>query len=70
TIPADAQTMYETVRETMVELYSNPEWDMLDKIEQFAKENLSAADFDKLPPKPTKGNLDLNGILTSTYAFL
>ncbi|MFW3388101.1 UNVERIFIED_CONTAM: DNA-directed RNA polymerase, partial [Kocuria sp. CPCC 205274] len=66
TIPADAQTMFETVRETMVEMYQdNP--CMLDQIDSYLREH---SECKQLPQPPAKGKLNLSGIIESKYAFI
>lgn len=70
TVPADAQIMFDTVRETMVDLYSRPEWDMIEQIDNYARAHLETESYNSLPPKPSKGKLDLEGIKQSIFAFI
>ena len=64
-----AQTgrFFEIIREAMVEMYEN--YCPFETIYQAAYEALSDEGRAKLPPVPTKGSLDLNGIKESLYAF-
>jgi len=64
-----AQTgrFFQIIREAMVEMYEN--YCPFETIYQEAYAALSDEGRAKLPPVPTKGSLDLNGIKESLYAF-
>lgn len=67
TIPADAGNLFKAVRETMVDTYETCDV-IADFYEQFA-EQLHESQLDKMPAMPAKGNLDLQDILKSDFAF-
>lgn len=67
TIPADSESLFMAVRETMVETYENNDV-IMDLYEQFA-DQLHETQLDKLPEVPSKGSLDIRGILKSDFAF-
>lgn len=67
TIPADAGNLFKAVRETMVETYENCDV-IADFYEQFA-DQLHESQLEKMPAMPPKGNLDLQDILKSDFAF-
>lgn len=62
-----ADTLYRTVREVFVNTYS--EHDVLKELHDHVSNLLSPKNLDKLPEPPSKGNLDLNQVLDSLYAF-
>lgn len=70
TVVGDAQIMHDSVRHMIVVIYDNPEHDMIEKIDQYARDNLTVSQYESLPPKPTKGTLDIKSIVNSTFAFL
>lgn len=55
------------IREAFVATYEN--YCPLEEIDRYARSVLSDEGIEKLPPIPAKGNLDLNLILESLYAF-
>lgn len=67
TIPADAGKLFKAVRETMVLTYENNDV-LADFYDQFA-DQLHETQLDKMPPLPKKGNLNLQDILKSDFAF-
>ena len=67
TIPADAGKLFKAVRETMVLTYENNDA-LADFYSQFA-DQLHESQLDKMPPLPKKGNLNLQDILKSDFAF-
>ena len=67
TLPADAQTLYTTVRDTFCKLYS--ENDVLQDLHDQVELLLSKKLVEKLPPCPSKGNLDIDKVKDSLYAF-
>ena len=67
TIPADAGKLFKAVRETMVITYENNDV-LADFYSQFA-DQLHETQLDKMPPLPKKGNLNLQDILKSDFAF-
>jgi len=67
TIPADAGKLFKAVRETMVLTYENNDV-LADFYSQFA-DQLHETQLDKMPPLPKKGNLNLQDILKSDFAF-
>lgn len=67
TIPADAGKLFKAVRETMVLTYENNDV-LADFYDQFA-DQLHESQLDKMPPLPKKGNLNLQDILKSDFAF-
>lgn len=67
TIPADAGKLFKAVRETMVITYENNDV-LADFYDQFA-DQLHETQLDKIPPLPKKGNLNLQDILKSDFAF-
>ncbi|MRU34861.1 DNA-directed RNA polymerase, partial [Xylella fastidiosa] len=67
TIPADAGKLCKAVRETMVITYENNDV-LADFYSQFA-DQLHETQLDKMPPLPKKGNLNLQDILKSDFAF-
>ena len=62
-----AQTMFKSVREVFVRTYS--ENNVLQDMHDHVMNMLSPEQADKLPPIPTFGNLDLNCVKKSLYAF-
>lgn len=69
TIPADAQIMFDEVRNTMPEMYSSSESDMLAQIDSYVRANVKPELLECVPAIPSKGNLDLDGIARSEFAF-
>lgn len=67
TIPADAEYLFRGVRETMVETYRDNDV-LQDFYEQFEYQ-LHESQRDKLPELPKKGKLNIEGILSSDFAF-
>lgn len=67
TIPADAEALFKGVRETMVDTYRDHDV-LADFYEQFA-DQLHETQLDKMPELPPKGELDIEGILESDFAF-
>lgn len=67
TIPADAGKLFKAVRETMVITYENNDV-LADFYDQFA-DQLHETQLDKMPQLPKKGNLNLQDILKSDFAF-
>ncbi|SOO46334.1 RNA polymerase [Yersinia phage fPS-50] len=67
TIPADAGLLFKAVRETLVDTYEDNDV-LADFYEQFA-DQLHESQLDKMPAMPAKGNLDLQEILKSDFAF-
>lgn len=67
TIPADAEYLFRGVRETMVETYRDNDV-LLDFYEQFEYQ-LHESQRDKLPELPKKGELNIEDILSSDFAF-
>lgn len=63
----NATKLYKAVRETLVNIYG--QIDVLEKLREVFKQYLHKDQFDDLPPVPSKGELDLNIILDSKYAF-
>jgi DNA-directed RNA polymerase, mitochondrial len=65
TLAADTPTLFDTIRESMVEMY-----DVCDVLEQFLEEVKGQMPEDtEFPPVPAKGSLDLAGVLASPFAF-
>lgn len=67
TIPADAGNLFKAVRETIVSTYEDNDV-LADFYEQFA-DQLHESQLDKMPALPAKGNLNLQMILESDFAF-
>lgn len=67
TIPADAASLFKAVRETMVKTYS--ENDVIDDFYHQFADQLHESQLDKMPPVPAKGDLNLEDILESDFAF-
>lgn len=67
TIPADAGSLFKAVRETLVSTYEDNDV-LADFYEQFA-DQLHESQLDKMPALPKKGNLNLQEILKSDFAF-
>jgi len=64
---ADTERFAPLIRETLVEMYT--EHDVFQQIDDYARSLLTEVGKDKLPPLPAKGNLDMDQVLQSTYAF-
>lgn len=64
TLPADMDTLMDCTRESFVRMYEEN-----DVLEQFRVEVGSVGEELALPPVPTKGTLDLRGVLRSNYFF-
>ena len=67
TIPADAANLFKAVRETMVSTYEGNDV-LADFYEQFA-DQLHESQLEDMPPLPAKGDLNLQDILKSDFAF-
>lgn len=67
TIPADAANLFKAVRETMVQTYKSNDV-LLDFYHQFA-DQLHVSQLEKMPELPAKGDLNLQDILKSDFAF-
>lgn len=67
TIPADAESLFKGVRETMVETYRDNDV-IADFYEQFA-DQLHESQLDKMPMLPARGKLNIEDILKSDFAF-
>ncbi|ALA45066.1 RNA polymerase [Enterobacter phage phiEap-1] len=67
TIPADAANLFKAVRETMVETYESNDV-LADFYEQFA-DQLHESQLEDMPALPKAGNLNLQDILKSDFAF-
>ncbi|QGF19809.1 DNA-directed RNA polymerase [Pectobacterium phage MA1A] len=67
TLAADAGNLFKAVRETLVETYEHNDV-IADFYEQFA-DQLHESQLEKMPAMPPKGNLDLQEILKSDFAF-
>lgn len=63
----NAGVLFNTVRECFVRMYQ--EHDVLNDLHDHIKSMLSAKYRDELPEAPSKGNLDLNLVKQSIYAF-
>ena len=63
----DVQKYRDIIRETFVKLYTD--FDIFQALYDNAWLQLSEKGRKKLPPVPTKGALDLSGVLKSDYAF-
>lgn len=66
-LPNDMPRFSQIVRETFVEMYQNS--DPLGDLYEFAKSVLSAKGLKELTPPPQRGDLDLENVLESLYAF-
>lgn len=62
-----ADIMFTTVREVFVDTYKNN--DVLQDLHDHVANLLSRSKAEKLPPVPSKGNLDLDLVKQSLYAF-
>lgn len=71
TSPAQADTLFHTVRETFVAMYT--ENDVLANFKEDIKASLlmggDRGNNDQLPPPPAQGTLDINQVLDSLYVF-
>lgn len=67
TCPGNAGTMFRVVRETMVKTYT--ERDVMQEFYEGFCNGLTEKSADKIPELPSKGTLDLEGILKSKYCF-
>ena len=67
TVPADAQVLYETIREVFCDLYTNH--DVLTDLHDHIASLLSPKLLEELPDVPMKGKLDINAVRSSLYAF-
>lgn len=61
------QRFFQIIRESFVEMYEN--YCPFDEVRAYALEVLSEDGAEKLPPLPTKGDMDLNVVLDANYAF-
>lgn len=67
TCPGNAGTMFRVVRETMVKTYS--ERDVMQEFYEGFCNGLTEKSAEKIPELPSKGTLELEGILKSKYCF-
>lgn len=67
TLPADTPTLFMTIRESFVEMYS--EIDVLSRFSDQIREQLTEANKKELLPVPLKGNLELGSVIDSMYCF-
>lgn len=63
----NTELMARTLRETFVQMYT--ENDPLDAVYRWALQALPGKSGEKLAPPPTKGGLDISGVLSSPYFF-
>lgn len=61
------QRFYQIIRESFVEMYQD--YCPFEEVDAFARSVLSDEGIEKLPPVPTKGDMDLNVVLDANYAF-
>lgn len=66
-IPKDTPVMFRVVREAFVNMYEN--FDLYQSILDTTKEHLDNSEELEFPSLPTRGNLDLKGVLKSDYCF-
>jgi len=64
---ADTDTMYHLVRQVFVDIYGGTCF--FETLETEVREQLADADAKLKTPMPTKGDLDINGVLESRYCF-
>ena len=67
TLPADAGKLFVCVRESMVEIYTQN--DVLEDFRQQAMLQLTEKQLAKMPELPAKGNLVIENIMESDFAF-
>lgn len=67
TIPADAGKLFAAVRESIVETYENN--NVLEDFREQFMEQLHETQLEKMPAIPAMGQLDLQSILKSDFAF-
>ena len=67
TIPADAGNLFKAVRESIVETYENS--DVIEEFREQFMDQLHESQLEKMPAVPAKGDLDLQEILKSDFAF-
>lgn len=67
TLAADTEDLFRIVRESFVEMYTDV--DVLEGFRDEITQQLSAESIDELPPLPTRGTLDLAGVLDSRFCF-
>lgn len=67
TIPADAGNLFKAVRETMVDMYRD--YSVLEDFGAQWSEQLHESQLESIPAMPKKGNLVLDDILKSDFAF-
>lgn len=67
TLPADAGNLFKCVRETMVQIYT--EHDVLDEFRTEVMKQLTEKQLVKMPELPSKGNLVIEDIANSEFAF-
>jgi DNA-directed RNA polymerase len=68
TLPADTNMMYQAVRRTFVDIYSD--WCLYESFFKQATSNLSYTGLANLNVQvPEKGDLDLNQVIESEYCF-
>jgi DNA-directed RNA polymerase len=58
---------FEVIRESFIEMYED--YCPFEEVRNYALSVLSDAGIEKLPPVPTKGDMDLNVVLDADYAF-
>jgi DNA-directed RNA polymerase len=61
------QRFFQIIRESFVEMYED--YCPFEAVMEFAQDHLSEEGIAKLPPLPTKGDMDLNVVLDASYAF-
>lgn len=61
------QRFFDIIRESFVEMYED--YCPFEEVYAYALSVLSEAGVEKLPPIPTKGDMDLKEVLTAHYAF-
>lgn len=67
TTPSQTDILFRVVRESFVEMYEN--FDLYQSVLDHTARNLDNAEELDFPDLPTKGDLDLKGILKSNYCF-
>ena len=64
---ADTERFFVIIREAFAQMYE--EYDVFQVIDDYARSVLSPRGAKRLPPLPRKGNLDLNEVIRSQFAF-
>lgn len=67
TLPSDAQVLYTTIREVFCSIYENH--DVLKDLHDQVALMLSQKQLEKLPEVPSRGQLDIEKVKQSLYAF-